>query len=69
MNMHTVTIRLDEQAWSKLRHEARRTGLLAGPLARSYILAALESVELPPQDPLPTPASGRSENARKRKKR
>lgn len=72
MNTHAITLRLDDQAWSKLSHESRRTGILPGPLARSYVLAALADVELPPQDTLPvsSPPGGsvRSSNA-KRKKR
>ena len=52
MSTHTVTLRLDEQAWSKILHESRRTGIQPGPLARSYVLAALESVELPAQEQL-----------------
>jgi len=50
---HAITLRMDEQAWSKILHESRRTGIQPGPLARSYVLAALESVELPSQDQLP----------------
>ncbi len=50
---YAMTLRIDEQAWSKILHESRRTGIQPGPLARSYVLSALESVELPPQDPPP----------------
>ncbi len=57
-----MTLRVDEQAWSKILHESRRTGIQPGPLARSYVLSALESVELPLQEPLP--AAQRSETKR-----
>lgn len=53
MNAHTVSLRLDDDAWEKLHQESRRTGIQPGPLARSYVLAALEAVELLPQDQRP----------------
>jgi hypothetical protein len=59
---YAMTLRMDDPAWSKLLHESRRTGIQPGPLARSYVLAALESVELPPQDP--PPAARRSATKR-----